>query len=104
MPLIRRRLIPLPFENMSQMAPTITANNLRPRHSKRFILVSRYRTWNAIEEGWPSAAGFEFVGGAVEGRIAGDAVIGSRGGGMFIVGAGVGGFSSFFADYAELFW
>jgi len=103
MSLIRRRRIALALENMSQMPPTIRANNLRPRHSKSLIRMSCDRAWNAVEERRPAAARLEFVVGFVEGRVASDTVVGSLCGEVFVVFAGEGGFGSFFADHAELF-
>ena len=73
MPLIRRRREPLSLKHMSQMPSTFRTRNLSPLHPKRAVRVPSYSTWNRIEVGWPAAAGFEFVGRAVKGRLAGGA-------------------------------
>lgn len=75
MPLIRRRRIPLPLKHMPQMSSTLRTNNLGPRHPKRTIRVSRHRARDTVKIRRPAAAGFEFMGSAIEGRFAGDAFL-----------------------------
>lgn len=103
MPLIRRRRIPLPLKHMPQMPSTIRTNNLRPRHPKRRIRMSDHSTRDTVEIGGPSATRFELVGSAVEWGGTGGAGVGACCGGVFVVGAGVGGFGAFSAEDAELF-
>lgn len=103
MPLIRRRRIPLALKNMSQMAPTITANNLRPRHPKPAVHMPRHRARDAVEIRRPAAAGLELVRGLVEGCVAGRARVHARGRGVLVVDAGEGRFGAFLAEDAELF-
>jgi hypothetical protein len=102
MPLIRWCRVTLSLEDMSQMTATIRANNLRPRHTKCAIGMSRHRAWHCIEESGPSAAGLELVSGFVEGCVAGGAVVGSAAGEVFVVFAGEGGLGALFTDYFEL--
>jgi hypothetical protein len=103
MPLVRRRLITLALEDVSQMPATITAHDLCPRHPKRTIGVSCHCTRNAIEVCWPSAAGVELVGGFVEWGVASCAGIDALVGHVLVVFASKGSFGTLFAEDAELF-
>lgn len=103
MPLIRRRRIPFPLEHMAQMAPAITAHNLGALHAERAIRMPRHGPRDAVEIRRPAATRFELVRGEVEGRGAGGAAVGARGGGVFVVGAGEGAFGAAGAEDAELF-
>ena len=103
-PLIRRRGIPLSLKNMSQMPSALTTHDLRPRHPKSTIRMSRHSAGDSVKVGRPSAARLEFVGGFVKRSIAAGAGIDAGGGHVFVVGAGVRGFGAFFAENAELFW
>lgn len=103
MPLVRRRRIPLPLENMAQMPPTITAHNLRARHAERAVHVARDSARQGIEERGPATTGFKLMRGFIErGRAAG-AGVDTAGGHVLVVNAGVGGFGAFFAEDSELF-
>lgn len=66
MPLIRRRRVSLPLENMPKMSTTLRTNNLRPLHSERAIRMPSHSAWDRIEVCRPTAARFELVGCAVE--------------------------------------
>ena len=88
---------------MSQMAPTLTASDFRPRHAKRAIRMARHRTGDAVKVGWPAAAGFELVRRAIEGRLACGASVDAVRGHVLVEFAGVGRFGAFFSDDAELF-
>lgn len=103
MPLIRRRRVPLPLKHMPQVPAAVRARNLRPCHAEGAVGVADDSAGDGIEVGGPAAAGFELMGGAVEGRGAGGAGVGAGRGGVLIVGAGEGGFGAFFAEDAELF-
>jgi hypothetical protein len=102
-PLVRRRLIPLALEDVSQMPATITAHDLGPRHPKRTIGVSRDSTRDAVEVRWPSAARLELVGSFVEWGVAGYAGIDALVWHVLVVFASKGGFGTLFAEDAELF-
>lgn len=65
MPLIRRRLIPLPLEHMPQMPPAVITHNLRPLHPKRIICKPLHSTRNRVKVRGPAAAGLELVVGFV---------------------------------------
>ena len=66
MPLIRRRWVPFPLEDMAQVSPTLRAHNLRPRHAERAVSVPFDRARYAVKICGPAAAGLELVGSAVE--------------------------------------
>lgn len=102
MSLVRRRRIPLSLEHMSQMPATVTTHDLRPRHSKRPVLMPRHRTRERIEEGGPSTSGLELVVRAVERRVAGGAVVDAGAGHVLVVFAGEGGFGALPTDDTEL--
>lgn len=104
MPLIRRRRVPLPLEHMSQMPTTVRTHNLNAFHPKRAIRVSRHGARYGIEESRPAAAGFEFVIGGIERRVAARAGVGAARGLVLVVFAGEGGFGAFFAEDAELLY
>lgn len=63
--LIRRSWILFPLEHMPQMPSTIRADNLRPRHAKRFIRMPSHRPRNGIKIRWPPTPGLELVRGFV---------------------------------------
>ena len=102
MPLIRRRLIPLPLKHMPQMPPTIRADDFCSRHAETRIRMPRHSSRDGIEVSGPAAPGFEFVVGFVERRGTGGAGVDAGVGHVFVVFAGEGGFGAFFADDAEL--
>lgn len=103
MPLIRRRLIPLPLKHMTQMAPTIRTYNLRPRRAHRPIHAPLHGPRDAVKVRGPAAAGRELVGCGVQGRGAPGAGVGPGGGGVLVVFPGSGGFGTFLAEDVELF-
>jgi hypothetical protein len=84
------------------MPTTITAHNLRARHSQRRIRMSRYRTRDIVKVRRPSASGLELVGGFVEGSVAGGAGVDAGFRHVLVVFAGEGSFGSFFTEDAEL--
>lgn len=104
MPLIRRRLIPLPFEHMPQMPSAVITHNLRPLHPERTVRKPLHSTRNRVKVCRPAAAGLELVVGFVEGRIAAGAGVDAVRRVVSVVGAGVRAFGVFFAEDAELFW
>lgn len=103
MPLISRRRVPLSLEYMPQMPATIATQYLRSRHAESPIRVSRHRAGDTIEICRPSASGLELVRGFVQRSVAGGAGVGARGGHVFVIGPGVGGFRAFLTEDAELF-
>ena len=74
-PLIRRRRVSLPLEYMPQMSTTFRANNLCPLHPEGAVRMPSNGAWNRIEVCRPAAAGFEFVGCAVERCFTGSAFL-----------------------------
>jgi hypothetical protein len=104
MPLICRRTISLPLENMPQVSSTVTAHNLRPLHAERAVCVSRHRAGDVVEVRGPAAAGLELVVRLVEGGVAGGAGVDAFFGRVLVVFAREGGFGAFFAENAKLFW
>lgn len=103
MPLIRRGGIPFPLEHMTQMAPTIRTDNLRPLHAKRAIRMPRHGPGHRVVEGRPTAPGLEFLLSGVQRCGAAGAGVGAGARGVFVVFAGVGRFGALFAEDAELF-
>jgi len=103
MPLVRRVRITLPLEHMSQMAPTVCAHNLCPRHAERAVSVSCHCAGNVVKVRRPAAARLEFVVGFVEGCVATGTGVDAFGGGVLVVLAGEGGFGALFTEDAELF-
>ena len=103
MPLIRRRRIPLPLENMSQVTSTVRTHNLRPLHAKSAIRMASHRPRDRIEVGGPSASGFKLVVRFVEGGVAAGAGVDAFRGTVLVVFAREGRFGAFFAEDAELF-
>lgn len=85
------------------MPSTLATYNLRPCHPKSPIRMSRYGARDSIKVGGPATARLELVGGFVERGLAAGAGVDARGGHVFVVGAGVGGFGAFFAEDTELF-
>jgi hypothetical protein len=61
MPIILRIPELLPSEDMPQMPSTIRAQNLRPFHPPRPILLLLDRARHRVEESRPAAAGIELV-------------------------------------------
>jgi hypothetical protein len=103
MPLIRRRLIPLPLKHMTQMPATIRTDYLRPRRAHRPIRAPLYGSRDAVEVRGPSAARCELVRGCVERRGTARAGVGPGFGGVGVVFAGSGGLGAFLTEDAELF-
>lgn len=75
MPLVRRRLIPLPLEHMTQMAPARCARDLSPLHPPRPIDVPVHRARQTVEVSRPAAPALEFVRGRVQRGVAGGAFL-----------------------------
>ena len=103
MALVRRGRIALALEYMAQMATTVAAHNLRARHAKGAVRMSRHRARDRVEVGRPAAAGFELMRCLVEGSGAGGARVDAARRHVFVVGARVGGFGALFAKNTELF-
>jgi hypothetical protein len=103
MPLIRRSGITLTLENMTQMATTIRAYDLRPLHTEVAIGMSFYGAWNAVKVGRPSTARLELLGGFVERGVAGSASVDTGLGHMLIISASEGGFGALLTEDTELF-
>lgn len=94
MSLVGRCGIALPLKDVSQVAAAITTYNLRSRHPKTAIGVSRHSAGDTVEICGPSTAGLELVRGLVERGIAGGAGVDAGGGHMLVVFASVGGFGA----------
>jgi len=104
MPLISRRRVSLPLENMPQMSPTIAAHDLRPRHPEGAVRMPRHRPRDTVEIRRPATPAFELVRSFVERRIARGAGVHARGGHVLIVFAREGRLGAFLAEDAELFF
>ena len=102
MSLVGWRWVTLALEHVSQVSSTVCAHYLRPLHSKRSICVSRYSTWNCIEESWPSASRLELLIGAIQGCVTCSAAVSTFGGIVLVVFAGEGRFCALLSDYSEL--
>lgn len=79
MPLIGGRREALAFKDVTEVTPTVTADNLCALHAEGIINMSLHSTGNRIEVSGPATAGLELVIGRVKGRIATSAVIDTRG-------------------------
>jgi len=75
MTLIDWRFVTLPFKNMSEMASASRAGDLCAYSAKRTVLLTRYGTWEGIEEGWPAAATVKLGAALVKWRVAAGAGI-----------------------------
>lgn len=85
------------------MPATVGTHDLRPRHAESTISVSRHCARDTIEICRPSASGLKLVRGVVQRGIAAGAGVGARGGHVFVIGPGVGGFRAFLTEDAKLF-
>lgn len=88
---------------MPEMATAVRADDLRPGHSERAVCVSCHRAWDAIEVCGPSAAGLEFVGCRVEGRIASGAGVDAFFRHVLVIFPSEWSFGSLFTQDAKLF-
>ena len=102
MPLVRRRIVPLAFKHMPQMAPAIRAHDLRPLHPKRRIRVPRHRPRDAVKVRRPPASGLELVRRLVQRRLASRAPVHARRGGVLVVFARERRFRALLAQDPEL--
>lgn len=100
--LIGRGIVSLALEDMTQMATTVSAQNLGARHSQRAILMADDSTGNRVKVGGPAAAAVELVRGLVQRRIAARAVVHALLGEVRVVLAGAGALSALKAQNAEL--
>lgn len=85
------------------MPPTVRTHDFRALHTERTVHVAGHGAGDGIEERRPAAAGLEFMGGAVERRVARGARIGPARRHVLVVGTCVRRFGTFFAQDAELF-
>lgn len=100
MSLIRRGIISLSFEYMTQMASTIRANNLSSCHAQCLILMPGDSTGYTIKIGRPATVRLELVLGGIEGSVAAGAGVdaGAAGvGEVAVVFSCEGGFGALFA-------
>jgi hypothetical protein len=88
---------------MPEMATAVRADDLRPGHSESAVCVPCHRAWDAIEVCGPSAAGLEFVGGLVEGRIASGAAVDAFFRHVLVIFPSEWSFGSLFTQDAKLF-
>jgi hypothetical protein len=104
MPLIRRRIVSLSLKHMPQMAPTVTAHDLRPLHAKGAVRMPRHGTRDAVKVRGPPATALELMVGLIERRLAGGARVDARVRVMLVEFVGEGRLGALFAEDAELFW
>ena len=102
MPLIRRRIISLPFKHMTQMAPAVRAHDLCPLHPQRTIRVASHGSRNVVEVRRPAAARLELLLRSVQWRVAGCAGVDAAFRHVFVKFAGKGGLGSLLPEDAEL--
>ena len=69
-PLICWCTIALSFEDMTKVAATVAANNLRPLHAESTVCMSRDCARDRVIICWPATARLEFVIGFVEWSVA----------------------------------
>lgn len=77
MSLVCGRGVTFSFEHMTQMASTITADDLCSLHTKSAVCVPCHGTRDGVVERRPSAAGLELLLRGVERGIAAGAVVGA---------------------------
>jgi len=95
--------VSLAFENMSQMAVALRANDFNAHHSVRFVAIDFHRARIASIKRWPAASAVEFALSAVK-RIAASSafeVTGLRK--VLVVLANAWSLRSFFTNYVILF-
>jgi hypothetical protein len=92
----------LALEDVAQVAATVRAHNLRPRHAKGAVLVACDGTWDAVKVGGPSAAGAELVVRLVERSLAAGTGVDTLGGIVLVVGTRTGSLGSLLAKNTEL--
>jgi len=102
--LILRVTEPLALEDMSQVSPTVIANNLRPHHSKTGVRLLSHSARYGIPERGPPAARVELVVCLVEGRFATGALVDAGVGVVLVEFAGAGHFGAFLTEDAELLY
>jgi hypothetical protein len=102
-PLIRWCIIALSFEDMTQVAATVAADNLRPLHAESTVCMSRDCARDGVIICWPATARLELVIGFVEWRIATSACVDTRIGHMFVVFTCTWSFGAFLSKNSELF-
>ena len=94
--------IPLPFENMAQMAATVRTHDLGPLHAERPISMSRHSTWHSVEERRPATSRLEFLVRPVQWCTASGTSVGALGWIVLVVFAAEGSLSSLLANDSEL--
>jgi len=75
MPLIRRCLETLAFENVPKMTSAVTADDFSPLHAKGVVHISFDSTGNRIKVSGPATARFELVVCCVKRRITASTVV-----------------------------
>ena len=102
MPLIRRSLISLSLEHMTQMTAAVTAHNFGALHTQRAVRVPLHRPRHRVKIRWPAATGLELVRRFVEWGVATRAGVDALRGVVFVEFAREGGFGAFLAEDFEL--
>lgn len=95
---------PLALENMSQVTPTVVADNLRPHHAKTGVRLLSDSARYGIPERGPSAARVELVVCFVKGRVASGALVDTDIGAVLVVCAGTGHLGTLLSKDAELLY
>ena len=85
------------------MSSALATYNLGSCHSKRAVGMPRHSARDSIKVRRPATARLEFMSGFIERSIAAGAGVDAARGHVFVVCAGVRGFSAFLAEDAELF-
>lgn len=104
MPFILGISKPLALEDVSQMAATVVAYDLRPHHAQAGVRSLTNSVRHGIPKRWPAAARVELVVGFVERCVAGGACVDAGVGVVLVIGAGAGHFGALLAEDAELLY
>ena len=95
---------PLALEDMSQVSPTVIANNLRPHHAKTGVRLLSHSSRYGVPKSRPPAARVELVVCLVERRFATGALVDAGVGVVLVEFAGAGHFGAFLTEDAELLY
>lgn len=100
--LVRWRLEPLAFKNMSEVASAVITDNFGPLHPECVVDMSLNSTGDRIEVSRPATARLELVVGLVERCIAAGAVIDTLRGVVGVIFSSTSRLSALFTENPEL--
>jgi hypothetical protein len=102
MPLVLGVSEPLALEDVSEVAATVVAHNLRPHHAETGVWSLSDGAGYGIPECWPAASRVELVVCLVERRVAAGALVDAGVGVVLVVGAGARHFGALLTENAKL--